>query len=175
MNIRLKKKFVLGLYTYLRQMELSVDRVLQDSWGKLIIYFDERISPQKVITLLESHVIDKSRLCKNSGEKLIEINYSEKLEARIMSVFGKFPYLTDLELSKIYSALQTFSKLLESKKTPPNDMLIQLRMQLHSYCKSLALKLNNRDLKRAQSVEHFNQNDALEFVPLEEIIGAKWG
>ena len=61
MKIYFDHIFLLGLYAYLRQIELSIDRVLHDSWEKLKPYFDERISPEKVIAYLEAQAINKKR------------------------------------------------------------------------------------------------------------------
>lgn len=168
-KVKFNKIFILGLYAYLRQVELSLDRVLFDSWGKLILYFEDKIKPQEVINYLEKITENKVKIIIFSKKIVFHNNIFDSL-----FFFGKYCYLSESDIFNIRSLLKTFSILIQDMTPPDKDKLIELRMQLNSLCHELEGKLPKKNIQKAQYVEHFNQNKCLHCISLEEIVGEEW-
>jgi hypothetical protein len=170
----LEKRFIFGLYTYLRQVELSVDRALYDSIAKLVIYFEDKVSPRSVLSELKSQSVEPIITEKTLSSPRRPIGLFENVVIRFLTMIGAKPYLTYDELAYIYSTLEMFRKYLTSEQLRDRKELVGLRMRLNSCGDMLALRLSRREIKRALHFEHFNQNDILDCHPLEVLVGDTW-
>ncbi len=183
-QILIQPSFALGLYVYLQQAELSVDRVLRQPWQMLYQFYqsEERIMPGTVIKVLEEVVENLS-----SPENRLEINLIAptsfltvvspiryyKILARIWNWHvRKLVVLNDEQFLFIYQSIMELNRLLNLELTPNLWQIGSLRQNL-----SLAEMILESHMlfgsicKRARRVEHLNQNEYLTFLKFSEIVG----
>lgn len=148
----LEKNKIIGLYAYLRQVELSLDRALLDSWEKLVLYFEDKVPPNKIIEYLKSIKKNRSVLIK----------------------YKKHYYLHEPEIPEICSLLKIFSIYLEDRRNPNQVDIINLRSGLNSFTSKIHSRIPKKYIFKANKIEHFNQNEYLSFYTLEQVLGKKW-
>lgn len=183
-QILIQPNFALGLYVYLQQAELSVDRVLRHPWQRLYQFYqsEERIMPGEVIKVLEEVVVNlsspenqlkKNLIIKTSSLILVSPVRYYKILARIWNWHvRKLMVLNDDKFLFIYQSIIELNRLLNLEPTPNlwqigslrqdlslAEMILESRMPFCSIC------------KRARRVEHLNQNEYLTFLKFSEIVG----
>lgn len=173
-KIYFSQTFIFGLYTYLRQIDLSLDRVLYDSWDKFLLFYEDKISHKKVLEYIENQCKDKVELFNKSNPEKPDLPFFR----RFLSIYNKViygkPYLYDFEIAYLYSVIKKISRFISSEHTPNKEQIIELRMELIPYDSILSLKLNKNEIDRAHSIEHFNQSDFIAFSSLKTIVGENW-
>ncbi len=173
-KIYFTKSFVFGLHTFFGQVELSIHRALNDSWDRLLLFYKDKLPPERILEYLKNH-------CKKetiSFDKTIEEPIFLTIPQKILSVFNRIvggkPYLYDVEVLYYYLAIKRFLKIIGSNDRPNNDQIVVLRMDLNHYGAMLSLRLSNNEISRSQLVEHFNQSYYKKFLSLEKIVGNNW-
>ncbi len=169
MKKRIDTNFLLGLYLFIRQLQLSIDRSLNDDWTKLVRYLDSKTSIQMVLDRLQS----MSTI--NLEDKIaIEGVYKPTLSKGFWGTFiARKSCLTDEELIYIYAQLKILVSLLKNN-SPDHKELIELRMNLFHSEALVANRISKRNLVNKEFVEHFNQNEFLSFESIDKLVGKPW-
>lgn len=159
---KLEYHFLVFLYAYLRQIDLSLDRTRWDSWENLVKYYEEHIPPKKV---LEQLIAIEKRITTNSN------NISGVFQKGINPIRRFFQSKVSFqksELLKVIELLEQFNDLLhkEFKEYPKEAELVRVDITKY-YSTILGSKMSRKDLKRCMLVEHFFQNENLKTIKIE--------
>ena len=160
--------FCLGLYTYSWQASLSIHRAMPSFWEDLIVFYDDKVPPKKVIDFIEETYIGAP-----FSEAIDEIG-SSSWPKRLTMLTLRRRALTVEYLAAVCSRLSFLAELLAQHRQPGADDVIKLRMDLYKDCETLSHCVPRRKLRKAQDITHFNQNPCLQCFPFEEIVGLDW-
>jgi hypothetical protein len=169
MKHKIDNMFLLGLYLFLRQLQLSVDRSLNDDWEKLVDYLSSKTAIEKVLDKLRSiTTIDlQTNVDHHDG--------SPSATNRILDLFHiNKQKLSNQEIAFIYTQLKSINSFLSKKKRPERETLISLRISLQRAEELVASRIGKYELKGKEFVEHFNQNEIRGCKKLEELVGGSW-
>lgn len=175
MMIELSTTKLWGLYTYIKQLDLSLDRVSQRDWNELIAFYDKwkkpRIVEENLLRLL-NEFLKNIREPRNSDQTWLK---------SVGIVTSKFlnrynhAYLEYADLAQTCALLALAAEYLLKKNNPPeNDEISILRISLNSINQKIGKQLPMRMRRKSQKIEHYNQNPILECYPLEQIIEEEW-
>lgn len=169
MTEKLEISFLLGLYLYLRQLQLSIDRSFNGDWASLIDYFSSRTPVQAVLNKLQT--ISTIDLNKATVEGVKRPALSKGL---LSYVRWHKNYLTDEELIFIYARLKTWALIFSQENVPEQGSLIELRIDLQHAEELVAGRISKSALTGKKFVEHFNQNESLACRGIDELVGESW-
>jgi len=165
--MKLDDKFVLGLFLFLRMLQLSFDRALGGRWDNLTKYLAEQPNFRNVVSMLS--VVCKYDVLPNSAPN--------KPTASSLNVAKSFLGICTLnkdEISFISWWLLKADDLVERAEYEPSvDEITEVRLNL-AYAEELVrsrLKYKDHSI---EYVEHFNQNDVHKCRSIEEIVGEPW-
>ncbi len=156
---------LLELFLVTRQIELSIHRVFND-WNDFLAFFNTR-----------DHVHYSFQMIEN----LISIStYTETLRNHnrfvtflSVHILGR-SYLTRRELSDFWSGLVWFQDILTHSQ-PSDEIRIALRINFGRLNDILVSRLymTSRARQKYNYIEHFNQNDYIDFKTHEQLMN-KW-
>lgn len=159
--IIVKYKFLVFLYVYLRQIDLSLDRSRWDNWSNLKEYYKTQICVPAVV----------DQLLKNSELKLEiapiiffveEPSLSKRLKETFFRLVLKKHYISDMEVLYCCQLLDQFNALLDSDYSSYPLEAEKLRTDISKfYSFILEPKMSKQDLDNAMRIEHFMQNENL--------------
>jgi hypothetical protein len=156
-----------GLYAYLRQIELSLDRCIPTNIEEVKNYFllPEMYQPASVANYFESLIQVK--------EDFLFIDHSTK--RHFSRFFGKNKLLLKRQdMLTIITCLYDVDRLINSKHSSPHG-LIDMRVLINRVSWDLiGSKLCYKFRLKAHSVEHYHQNEYLTFKSIDNILGDKW-
>lgn len=149
--------FILGLFSFLKQLELSVHRGMDD-WSHLRDYLFEKGA---------FRTLDNILLLEKRQQYQLNIPFWKKC---FYSTIRK-KFITDTELKDLSDLLIDTSTLLRNDN-PAKEEVIKLRMQLYVFSLMIRgrLKVNRIVLKQADRVEHFYQNQYMVYYGINHII-----
>lgn len=149
--------FLLGLYSFLTQIELSIHRGI-DNWINLKIYIHEKGIRSTTDKILQSN--------KGAGYQM----HASFLK-RVCYSIRKRNYITDTEWITLVKLLNEINALLDTE-TPSRDKEIELRMNLYDFSMRVRkkLKLNKIILCLADRVEHFYENEHCVHYSINQIV-----
>jgi hypothetical protein len=169
MKFRFDQSFLLGLYLFIRQLQLSIDRSLNGDWEKLVEYFEAKTSVSEVLEKLKSiSTIDFE------SKTVGELTKPALVESLLSAIAGRQNTLSEEELVFIFSRLQEFSALLSCSESPNPQALINLRLELQRAEDLVSSRIDKKTLAGKEFVEHFNQNDSLECKAINDLVGGAW-
>lgn len=153
--------FLIGLYAFLRQLELSVHRGITE-WNALGIY----VRAHRMIDII-NHLVTSNV---GNGRGGI-INPVFKLILRIL----RKGYMNDEEINELITLL-IFSRDVLYDKNPNENDVIDLRIRLRNFSNVIRKRIckSKRKLQKADKVEHFNQSNYGVFYELEDIVPYEW-
>jgi hypothetical protein len=162
-----KYDFIVFLYAYLRQTELSMDRSRWSTWTELKEYYKKRIAPGRVaMLLLTTAGITPSEI--NEAEVKRSSGWQKFKDIINRIIFGKC-YMKEVEILYCYQQLMAFEKAVNSDIEQYNMDLEKLRVNIclitYNVIKS---KLPIKRKLKAQQVEHYNQNRIGVTIPISE-------
>lgn len=162
------KRFLLGLFLFLRQLQLSIDRSFDD-WVGLVGYLSSKTPIETVLDKLQAtSTIDLDNSTIDGVERPALSN------GLLASVLGRKNCLSGEELVYIYMHLKTLSSYLLRDDPHGRQDLIDLRMDLQ-YSENLVRgRINRSALTGKEFVEHFNQNETLTCASIDELVGDSW-
>lgn len=170
-KIYFDRRFLYGLYLYVRQIELSVDRAFGDDWQKLVQFFSDRTPVDSVLAKLLAMAKLTSVDCADRPIVVEQAGIWRRILSRFLP--GGSSYLTIEELQNICGRLKKFSEYLQCA-SPSRDDLVRLRMDLFSAERLIERRIAIGHDVESVCVEHFNQNLSLPCRPLQVIIGHSW-
>ena len=166
------KRWIGGCHLLVASIKIH-ENLWFSTYAKLVIYFEDKVSPRTVLTELKSQSVEPI-ITEKTLSNPKPIGLFENVVIRFLRMIGAKPYLTYDELAYIYSTLEMFGKYLTSERLHESHKMVLLRMRLNRCGDMLALRLFCSEIKPAQNVEHFNQNDILDCHSLEVIVGDTW-
>ncbi|MBD2792014.1 hypothetical protein [Xenorhabdus szentirmaii] len=154
MNIYYENEFLLTLYAYLRQAELSLDRGMGEC-ANVKGYFKDRNLSDGLVKVLNS---SSPYHCNKFKKSILFIFFRRKQQ------------LNAKERFMVCRLLESFGKILSDELSNKDD-LIELRMKLFEASRLVRKRIRNRKLVLlADRVEHFNQSDYGIFYNIEQIV-----
>ncbi len=168
-KISFQYDFIVFLYSYLRQTNLSLDRSRWGNWSELKEYYKDQIDPREVYQYILRYAgltlpdtVDSTALDKN--------NTASKIKNVIYRFLGKH-YLSKMELLYCCFLLSEFHAVLETHEGSYNLEIEKVRLAIaRFYTGVLESKLSLTDLKRTMSVEHYLSAEHLSLVTIAEFL-----
>lgn len=157
MKIYYTNYFLLGLYSFLNQISLSIHRGI-DNWSELKIYAREKGMRSTTNKILESNMAIKYQI-------------HNSLIKRIYSSVIKSNYVTDVEWIVLNELLNNINALLDAD-FPDKNKQIELRVSLCNFMFKIRyrLKLNKTILCLADRVQHFHENERCVHYTINQIV-----
>lgn len=164
--------FIYGLYLYLLQIELSIDRVLHGGWKELLAFFEDKYNVEKVLKIL----------LKGTSSKKVEPLYKpdfrssvdQKKVRKILRHLFPSAFLYEDEIVYISGILIAFENYLNTHKPPENESLINLRMGIYDVRENIAMMVDKKLIKRSKLLDHFNHNVNINVQDLDSVLGTIW-
>ena len=163
----LEYKICIGLYAYLRQIELSVDRATPSNTEGIRSYFlMPRVYRLNFVAAYFENLIRKD-------EDFLFVNHSDKnflpnfLSKKNISIKNK-------DMLTIVKCLNEANDLMSCNHQNSVEF-IKTRIMLNRVSWNfIGSKLSYEDRLQAHSVEHYHQSEYKEFNSIDGILGAKW-
>ncbi|QYS88244.1 hypothetical protein EH230_14070 [Flavobacterium columnare] len=165
-KIDINYKFLVFLYAYLRQIDLSLDRSRWDSWSNLKEYYKTQINISEVVDQLLK--ISKLKLDIPTISFFVEEpSLLKRVKDFFLSLIIKKHYISDVEVLYCCQLLNKFKDLLNNNFSSYPLEAEKLRVDIskfNSYV--LAPKMAKVDLDNTMRVEHFMQNENLAVIKI---------
>jgi len=158
---KIDRGFLLGLYLFLNQMQLSLHRA---KWGDFLDYAKGQFLFKDVIDKLNLHFACSERVLDNL--EVPEVGFFRKL-------IVKKNYLYEVEQNYIASCVMQLAESLESSDEPDRDFILKLRLKL-AYAAGIIQPRISEYKEDYSLVDHYNQNEILKTKSLEELLGVSW-
>jgi hypothetical protein len=165
--IEIEYKFLVFLYAYLRQIDLSLDRSRWETWSSLKEYFKFQIDPLK--TLDELLRISKLRPGTNPIVFLVKKpSFFVRLREFLLKIVIRKCNLYDVEILHCCQMLRQFNALLNQDFSRYPLEAEKLRIDIaRFYSFILEPKMFRKDLDKAMKVEHFMQSENLSTIGID--------
>lgn len=149
--------FLITLYAYLRQTDLSIARGLCDKWENARNYLIKNTLIENLITKLDIY------------KSVDEQKYSHCF-LNFHTQFIKKNQLTYNEITHIYQLLKILEELL-SDELPKIYTLGKLRIDLANASLLVRKRIKNKKNRQlADRVEHYNQSEYCHYYTIEQLI-----
>jgi hypothetical protein len=162
--------FIVFLYAYLRQIDLSLDRSRWTTWKELQEYYRGQISPKKIA----DYLLNNSSLVNFDSQSLYfigNVSFLEKLKLALFRVFHIDPFLTNEEVLYCCQKLNIMARYLNLSNDPDRLEIEKLRIELVELNYNIIqFKLSVKDRNKAMRIEHYLQNENLNTIKIEEFI-----
>lgn len=157
-------KQILFFYAFLRQVDLSLDRSRWTSLKELQDYYQNRISPEQMITYL------KIKLNVPDGNFNQSTAQAENSKSKF-KLFSKKALLSEEEMINLYQLLLLFDGCLKSNQEQYTIETEGLRVDIAKfYSLLLEPKIAKSDLKKVMTIEHYGQNRLLKTKELKNVV-----
>ncbi|GAB4028558.1 hypothetical protein [Spirosoma koreense] len=141
---------IILLYTFLRQADLSIDRVRWTSWKELAHFYQDKLKPTQVINILDSTVI-------------IEASWLERI-IQHRAAFKPSEY-------EILRATLLYYQELLDQSDPATVQIETCSLWIKYLTYTLLEPYLSRNVRdRCMSPEHYLENPAVKTYPLEELV-----
>ncbi len=165
-----KYEFLIFLYAYLRQVDLSLDRSRWDSLKPFREYYKEQIQPK----IVSDYLIRYSNL---DLKKIQWVNFIrgatffKKIKYLISRLLTRNNFLISDEIYYCCQKLLILQDYLNSGDEIHKLEIEKLRIEFNKFTyQILQYKLNLKDRERATGVEHYLQNESLKPLNVNEFI-----
>lgn len=147
--------FLVFLYAYLRQLDLSLDRSRWTSFEELRKYYQNQIDP----ALISRCLLNKSGLSIQDNNVHYTIEKKNYLD-RVKYKFKKQYYLTENEIYYCCKNLLKLSNYLFAHQKVEKIELEKLRIDLTKFTYDiLEFRILDRDVKKAMKIEHYLESN----------------
>lgn len=167
-KMKIKYSFVVFLYAYLNQIDLSLDRSRWESIDKLRDFYSTQISPKKVA----NYLIDKLGLNVKKLNNLIfigEESFWDKIKDSLLSSLKRDVILEDDKVYFLCQKLLLLDHFLEDGEQVHKLEIEKLRVEFSKLTYgTIKFKLVKKDRLKANSIEHFLQNEILSTIKICE-------
>lgn len=163
MKIFLDKKFIVGLYFFVRQVQLYIDRSF-GSWPQVVSFIEERSSSPDI-----AMVVCGLNKCHVTG-KILEEGFLLNFFRRLI---GTNLFLFDFEVAYLCDALNDFVRLMKVDD-PDREELVSIRLRMARIEQVIFSRIGGRSISRLGDVEHFNQGSDKNMYPIDELAGYDW-
>jgi hypothetical protein len=155
------------MYVYMRQIDLSLDRVRWESWKDIQAYYKSKISPIELMEFIAGLIPPLSH---NTSLDSLIADLPETTEQNLVSKFlSNQNYLTEKELAYEYQLLFKFNYFLGIDFEKFTEDHEKLRVCIARFYSSiLEPKLKRKDVEQGTKIEHFNQSDSISTIEIRE-------
>lgn len=163
-------KFIVFLYAYLRQIDLSLARSRDEPLLNLIKYYENQINPEVVVDFLASNFSAEKSL--NSSYVITDgsISLFNKFKFLIYKLIRKNNFLKCSEIVESINELLLFIEFLKSNKDIDRSKIEKLRLNIANLSTVIEYRLFKEDSNKAMYVAHFNQNDIISTHPITDFV-----
>lgn len=165
-----KYEFLVFLYAYLRQVDLSLDRSRWDSLKPFREYYKEQIQPKAVSDYLSRY----SNLDLKKIQRVYFIKgatFFKKIKYLVSRLLTRNNSLTSGEICYCCQKLLILQDYLNSEEEIHKLEIEKLRIEFTKFTYHvLQYKLNVKDRERATGVEHYLQNESLNPLNINKFI-----
>ncbi|CAM3378780.1 hypothetical protein [Flavobacterium chungbukense] len=166
-----KYDFLVFLYAYLRQIDLSLDRNRSIPLSKLAAYYDERIKPGKIANYLGNNIDCNKNQRFNPRRRS---GFVTMIKGRLLTIFKKEAILSDEEKCYCKEKLLKLESLLSGDFGDDKFLAEEIRIEIAEFnYRIIGLRLKRSDRKKADAVEHFMQSDLVQTKELAEFLNFK--
>lgn len=173
--IKFEKTNLLGIYLYLRQLEMSIDRRMKlKDFEDVKNFFAIRTSPSKVVDFLRKKSgLNQVDLSQNENTDLNMPEYNSNI---IVRTFRRYFLPNSLFKVEVIYTVFLLECVLKFFQNPNNESdVADLRYRLRLCYETIYTPLfPASDRKKVQDIEHLNQADFIKYKKLEEILGTSW-
>ena len=152
------RNFISGLYVYVRQAALSIDRAFSDDFQRELLAYYAQGQVPAVDTILVTF--------QKSGRRKVLPVVDFLMSGRVC--------FTQKECERATQALSKLQQLLSGGVEFTQAERMELRLELSQLEVLLRNKLPNALTDDIQYVEHYHQADTLELKPFRAIVGSNW-
>lgn len=160
--------FVVFLYAYINQIDLSLDRSRWESIDNLRNFYKNQISPKNIV----SYLMNRLNLEVEKLDNLIflrEESFWGRIKDSLLSSFKKDIFLEEDNVYFLCNRLLLFDQFLEKDTQVHRLELEKLRIDFSKLnFGTLMCKLTRKDRLRAYKVEHFLQYTSLNTLSISE-------
>ena len=165
--MKFDEKFILGLFLFVRMLQLSFDRALGGRWESLVEYLSSQPNCRNVVSLLLA-ICGYDLIPKTVPKKPFTISF------KATRLVPKRLTLSKDELLFIAWWLLKAADLIERGECAPSvDEITEVRFNLACAEELIRSRLRNKD-QLIEYVEHFNQSDINKCRSIEEIVEGSW-
>ena len=162
--LELDYKEILFFYAFLRQVDLSLDRSRWTSLKELQDYYQNRISPEQMISYLKI----KLNVPDGNFSKLTAQAENNKSKFKL---FAKKAVISEEEIVNLHHLLLLFDGCLKSNVEQYTIETEGLRVDIAKfYSLLLEPKISKSDLKKVMTIEHYGQNRLLKTKELKNVV-----
>lgn len=165
--VNLEYKFLVFLYAYMRQIDLSLDRCRWVPWSDLREYYQSQINP----VVVSDQLFKNTNLRPETTPIVSTIKKPSRLRKTKDTFFRlimKKQYLKDCEILYCSQLLHQFDLLLNRSFSEYPLEAEKLRIDIATfYSYVLEPKLSIKDYFRTMRVEHFMQSERIEVVNID--------
>ena len=158
---KVDRNFLVGLYLFLNQMQLSIDR---SKWQEFSKYTLERFSIEEVLHALRVHGFPAQ--VDLECERKPNVNFFRRWLARKN-------YLYYDERSYICTWMSILASTLKEPETPDRNTICNLRLNL-AYAAEIIYPRISEYKPEYSHIEHCNQSRKFQTRSLTEILGEEW-
>ncbi|MGJ1227210.1 hypothetical protein ACR78H_16825 [Sphingobacterium siyangense] len=166
--MKINYSFAVFLYAYLNQINLSLDRSRWEPLDNLRDFYRSQISPKKVA----NYLIDKLGLNVEKLNYLIFIDEEslwEKIKDSLLSSLKRDIILDEDKVYYLCQKLLILDDFLENGEQVHRLEIEKLRIEFSTLnYGTIMFKLVKKDRLRANSIEHFLQNETLRTIKICE-------
>lgn len=166
--MKIKYSFVVFLYAYLNQIDLSLDRSRWEPLANLRDFYRSQISPKKVANyLIDNLGLDVKKL--NNLIFICEESLWDKIKDSLLSSFKRDVILEDDKIYFLCQKLLLLDNFLADGEQVHKLEIEKLRIAFSKLnYGTIKWKLIKRDRLKANSIEHFLQNEILSTIKICE-------
>lgn len=162
--------FIIFLYAYLRQIDLSLARSRDEPLIGLKIFYKNQINPELVINFLVSNSLVEKSLNSNfviSKKSFSKIN---RFKFLIYKLIKRNNFLNYTEIIESINELLLFNDVLKSNKDIDGLAIEKLRINIANLSTIIDYRLFKVDSNKAMYVEHYKQSDNIITNPIANFI-----
>lgn len=151
----LSRSFVLGLFVYVRQAALSLDRAPASFSLPMRDYYDKHRlpSPARVTSRIDATL---------------------SMRAHVLGrLFGSWVAFNEQELMAVRDSLHKLQAILDGHVPESNEEKVHIRLSLAAAEELIRRKLGKQS-NGVEKVEHLNETPGLGLKPLSEMAGVGW-
>jgi len=163
---RIKYSFLVFLYAYFRQIDLSLDRSRWSPLSDLRTYYNVHLERYEVAENLSCCFSEnkKGNFNTKKSKSIISI-----LKSKLLFIFTGKSLLTIDESCYCRELLLDLDNILKHGDTDDKIAVENLRVKISEFnYEIIEPRLKARDRKKAERVEHFMQNEMVETIELRE-------
>lgn len=163
-------EFIVFLYAYLRQIDLSLARSRDEPLQNLKIYYENQISPGLLVNFLVSNFSVKKSLNSNYVITNKSISVFNKFKFLIYKLIRKNNFLKYTEIIESINELLLFNDILKSNKDIDGSEIEKLRINIANLSTVIDYRLFKVDSNKAMYVEHYKQNNSISTNPITDFV-----